>query len=108
MSMYTQIQTLAIMSMGRNRPEYNEGVLEMLGKGELARTFMARKSEVAELVAARDAMAGDTFEFLLNPSPEQAAVQRAVDEAVIRCNQAWEPIQQIIDEAKSAAYGDWL
>jgi hypothetical protein len=100
MSTYTVTQAYAICDMGRGVPEYNEGVMSMLGKGELARTYKARMAECDELADARDALAGDGFGFLLDPNPEQRIAQDRLTAAAKLASQAWTPIQAIIDEAR--------
>ncbi len=96
MSKYTLDQAYAIADMGRGCPEYNVGVLATIGLGEVGRTYMARQRELAELTAHLDAQAGeDAFAALLGgDTPEY-------NSALTRANEAWVPIQSIIDEARA-------
>ena len=89
-------QAAAIANMGRSVPDYNEGVLAMLGKGELARNYKARKAELDDLVAAQGARASDDtgLENFLEPTKPEILDARA------RLERAWAPIQEIIDDAQ--------
>lgn len=103
MGKYNDDQINAISRMGRGVPRYNEGVLEMLGLGALAREFAARKAEVDDLADARDALADDGFDFILRPTGPQRRAQDRLDEAAGRMHAAWLPIQGIMDEAEAAS-----
>jgi len=97
------VQAYAVADMGAATHGYNVGVLSMLGLGEMARTHSARSREVRQWVDQLHALAREDegFDFALQPTPEQRAMQARINEATVRQAQAWAPIQEIIEQAQA-------
>lgn len=92
MSNYTLDQDFAIADMGQGTVDYNHGVLATLGKGEMARTYIARRREYQEWRVKNETQ--DPFEGLMSGStPEHI-------DLLGRMSAAWAPIQAIIDDAR--------
>lgn len=98
-------QAQAISQMGEARHNYNLGVLAMLGKDRLAYEHEMICRTIDGLVFDRDAATPKSEDLLgnLELTPETAKIQAQIDEASALRNKAWEPIQDLIDEAR-----EWL
>ena len=91
----------AIASMAQDCPQYNLGVLSMLGRADLALLHMTAAALVDGLIGQREEINStrDLCELLTPASSAGRALQLEIDEAV-RCRQlAWMPIQALIDQA---------
>lgn len=97
----TKEQAQAITGMGRATSDYNRGVLAMLGKADLAMAHDALKTTREIQRAERDALI-PADHGVFDPLPAAAeAVQVKLDETCRLEDEAWAPIQALIDEAQA-------
>ncbi len=102
----TRAQADAIREMGPGLHEYNRGVLAMLGMLDIALAHEGHARRISMLVADRDALRPPPVTFadlIADLSPEGLRLQMQIDEERMYQAFAWEPIQELIDEARLVA-----
>ena len=96
-------QAAAISQMAENLHDYNRGVLAMLGIENMAAEHEMICGMVEILIQQREDLApgsGSLFDAI-ELTPEQQKIQEQIDWNVARRNEAWAPIQAMIDEARA-------
>ncbi len=101
MTKYTEHQVLAISRMAQGTPEYNSGVLESLGRGELAMDYASTLALYNAADAAMDQACKGLDEIFGTRTPEQAAAIQRRQDAYHRLGLAWAPIQAIINSVQA-------
>lgn len=94
----TTSQAQAIVAMGRGRPDYNEGVLAMLGQDALCLAWRLAERRLEQLVGQREQLTA-SLPFFDALAAGDAGVQ-GLEDARTEAAAAWAPIQALIDQAR--------
>ena len=81
--------------IGEGAPEAVEIVMEQVGRSDLYWSWISARRDVDFLTAKKPKPSGDGFFDMLTPAAP------ALQEANSRRHEAWQPIQELIDEARA-------
>ena len=92
----------AIMEMSQETPEYNRGVLATIGKEDMAVRHGMFSRTVTFLCQKRDSMIPDSGRLFDYIEMDHATneIQQQIYTEVARREEAWRPIQAMIDKAR--------
>ena len=99
MTQMTIKQAEAISRMASGRPQYNEGVLSMLGLDDLAYKHAAAWGWAQRVAAKREEI--DAGLRMFEPSRVSPELNAEQDSANAECAAAWAPIEALIQEARA-------
>jgi len=101
--MKTENLNRAISEMAPGTPEYNRGVLATLGMEDMAIKHQMLSRKALLLMQKRDSMIPDGGHLFERIEMDDAtnAVQQQIYTEIVRRNEAWRPIQAMIEKARS-------